>query len=169
MPDLLHEFLGTENRNGNIPIPDSFLFNDTTASPEFVFEPLKRYLLRIVNMAGLACGNFHLENHNLTVVDVDGIPVEARNTSTLQICAGQRYDAIVVGQNRPNTSTQYIAKMAKDMLTNDTAPPDDKLSVIGGISYNRNGTRVPIKPEFTKLLVPIVCFLTVFCFCLVKY
>ncbi|PVH95647.1 Ferroxidase [Periconia macrospinosa] len=154
MPSLLDEYLGVENRNGNIPIPDAFLFNDTTKAPEFVFEPLKRYLLRIVNMAALTCGTFHLENHNLTVVAIDGRPVVPKNASTILLCAGQRYDAIVVGQNAPNTSTQYIAKMEKDMLTNGTAPPDEKLSVIGGISYKRNGTSVPINPQFTKLLGP---------------
>lgn len=154
MPSLLEEYLSPNNRKGDIPVPDSFLFNDTSTPPSMIFEPAKRYLLRLVNMAALTCGHFHIENHNLTVVAVDGIPVVPKNATTILLCAGQRYDVIVVGQAVPNTSAQYIAKMGKDMLTNSTVPPDTKLSVIGGISYLRNSRLVPINPVFTRFLSP---------------
>ncbi|KAF1953672.1 laccase-2 precursor [Byssothecium circinans] len=151
MPFLVNRYMSISNTGGDIPPPQAFLFNDTNSPPRFDFEPKKRYLLRIVNMAALTCGLFHIQGHNLSVVAVDGVPVQPKKASTISICAGQRYDVVVVGQLLPLTSVQYVAKMATDMLTT-RPPPDQNITVIGGVSYIRNGVRIPINPAFTRLL-----------------
>ncbi|KAF2641185.1 laccase-2 precursor [Massarina eburnea CBS 473.64] len=151
MPYAISEYLSVNNTNGDIPAPSSFLFNDTTTPPQFNFEPKKRYLLRIVNMAALACGEFHIEGHVLSVVAVDGQPVHPKDANVILVCAGQRYDVVVVGKEAPLSSVQYIVKMSTDMLTGQ-APLDDNIIVVGNLTYVRNGVRLPINPSFTKLL-----------------
>jgi len=128
--------------------------NDTISPLAFNFEPGKRYLLRIINMAALTCGQFHIEGHLLSVVAVDGLKVQPRDANTITLCAGQRYDAIVTGKSNPTTSVQYIAKMTTDMLTRPV-PADTKLTAVGNVTYRRaNGLTITINPNITKLLGP---------------
>ncbi|KAF2680798.1 multicopper oxidase [Lentithecium fluviatile CBS 122367] len=154
MPYLLDLYMGVNNTNGDIPPPNSFLFNDTTSPLAFNFHPGKRYLLRIVNMAALTCGQFHIEGHVLSIVAVDGVHVQAKDADTILVCAGQRYDAIVTGKSNPSTSEQFIAKMTTDMLTRPV-PADTKLTVIGSATYLRiNGLPITLNPSITRLLRP---------------
>jgi iron transport multicopper oxidase len=105
-------------------------------------------------MAALTCGQFHVEGHTLSVVAVDGLPVQPKDASTIVVCAGQRYDAIVTGKAKPSTSVQYIAKMTTDMLTR-AVPADTKLTAIGNVTYRRaNGLTITIDPSITKILSP---------------
>ncbi|KAF2463799.1 laccase-2 precursor [Lindgomyces ingoldianus] len=133
-PFLIHEYLSPGNHNGDLPSPDSFLFNDTKTAPTFSFKPGKRYLLRIVNVAALACGQFHVDGHKLTVVEIDGVQIRPQDADTIVICAGQRYDVIVESKKNPFFGFKYIAKMTIDMLTKDI-PSDSAMSVIGNITY----------------------------------
>lgn len=91
----------------------------------------KRYLLRIVSLAGLVCGQFHIAGHTLTVVAIDGAQVHPAVTDTIAICAGQSYDVIVVG-NSYKANTDFIFKMATDMLTGPI-PSNESRAVIGRI------------------------------------
>jgi iron transport multicopper oxidase len=92
----------------------------------------KRYLIRIVSFAGLVCGQFHIANHTLTVVAMDGEPVHPAVTDTIAICAGQSYDFIVVG-NHYERAANYIVKMTTDMLTGGI-PSNRTRSLIGNIT-----------------------------------
>lgn len=156
MPYLIHDYMNVNNTAGSLPSPDAFLFNDTTSGPAMEFKPKKRYLLRIVNHSALSCGQFHIDNHKLTVVAVDGQGVEPVDTDTIMVCAGQSYDVIVTGQRNPLGSAQYIAKMVTDMLTGDI-PSDAQITVIGKVEYQLDGTFLsignllpsPLSPSWT--------------------
>jgi iron transport multicopper oxidase len=127
-----------DNTDGSLPIPDSFLFNETNKPTQFHFEPRKRYMLRIVNMSALTCSVFHIKNHTLTVVGVDGQHTHPKVAQTISLCAGQRYDVIVVGNSSPS-GVQYIAEMTTEMLTSPP-PPNATYSVVGGMTF-RNDTQ----------------------------
>jgi iron transport multicopper oxidase len=93
MPILLHKFLSPDNPNGILPTPDALLVNDSATPPDIVFEPGKKYLLRIVNMAAVVCSSIQfrkwsfisyrdavtdwwltgVEDHDMTVVGIDGV------------------------------------------------------------------------------------------------
>ncbi|PSN75263.1 hypothetical protein BS50DRAFT_36444 [Corynespora cassiicola Philippines] len=138
-PFLINQYLSPDNRNGNVATPDSFLFNDARKAPEFVFEPGKRYLLRIVSFSALACGQFHIEGHPLSVVAIDGVPTHPKDATTIIVCAGQSYDVVVTGKENANNNVQYIAKMSPDMLTGPP-PRDEDITVIGEILYEVLGS-----------------------------
>jgi iron transport multicopper oxidase len=106
-------------------------------------------------VGALTCGEFHIEGHVMSVVAVDGIPVEPKNADTIVICTGQRYDVVVTGKTNPLTSVNYIAKMTTDMLT-QPPPPDTKLTAIGKLIYRRpDGRNITINPALTSLLTPL--------------
>jgi iron transport multicopper oxidase len=129
---LISDYLSPDNTNGDIPSPDAFLFNDTRSAPTFQFAAGKKYLLRMVSLSALACGQFHIDGHQLTVVGIDGVQTKPQKVDTILICAGQRYDVIVQGNLGAKGAYQYIAKMTTDMLTNNI-PPADRITVIGKI------------------------------------
>lgn len=94
--------------------------------------------MRIVSFAGLVCGQFHIANHTLTVVAIDGEPVHPAVTDTIAICAGQSYDFIVVG-NQYERASNYILKMTTDMLTGPI-PSNQTRSLIGDIALENNSS-----------------------------
>ncbi|KAF2713502.1 multicopper oxidase [Pleomassaria siparia CBS 279.74] len=142
-PYLIQRYLSPNNTDGGLPSPDSFLFNDARDAPTYQFQPRKRYLLRIVSMSALACTQFHIDGHVLSVVGVDGVHTHPQDTKTIDVCAGQSYDVIVTGLKNQRKSKQWIAKMLTDMMTNGP-PPDDHLSVIGKADYRPRGRMLNI-------------------------
>ncbi|KAF2637314.1 multicopper oxidase 1 [Massarina eburnea CBS 473.64] len=139
MPTLLAtQYLSTSNLVGSIPSPNSYLFNDTNAPLKFTFQPKKRYLIRLVNVGALTCAYFHIDSYKMSVVAVDGVPVNPSSTDTILVCAGQSYDIIVVGASNPTSSVQYIVKMSTDMLTSDF-PSASSTTIIGNVVYLING------------------------------
>jgi iron transport multicopper oxidase len=136
---LVDDYLSPDNVDGDIPSPDCFLFNDTRDGVTFNFEPEKRYLIRLVSMASLACADFQIEDHDFDVVGVDGVHTEPLKTTTIKVCPGQRYDIVVEGKPSSGTdSFTWIAKMDTAMLTKDI-PSDESRSVIGNVEYAKRG------------------------------
>jgi iron transport multicopper oxidase len=130
--------MSPSNTNGDFPSPDTFLFNDQRSSFDFKFAKGKKYLLRIVNTAAVACGQFHIEGYKLSVVEADGVQMQPKDTDTIVICAGQSYAVVVQGQNSPSGGANWIAQMTTDMLTRP-APSVQSRTVIGKLVYLVSG------------------------------
>lgn len=116
MPFLLHAFFDGEELDrhtfkGQMPMPISSLINDT----QFItldIEPNKTYLIRMISISALfphkisfgkrvgiarleVCGPSAeycvAEDHEMTVVAIDGFPTKPKRTNAVTIAAGQRY------------------------------------------------------------------------------
>ncbi|KAF2490291.1 hypothetical protein BU16DRAFT_470681 [Lophium mytilinum] len=142
MPVLLHKYLSPDNPTGVLPIPDSMLVNDSSTPPDITFEPGKKYLLRIVNMGALSCSSIQFQNHDITVVGIDGVHVVPKTTSAITICAGQRYDIVIQGLANPKNSVGYLVKMATDMF--DSVPSGFKTDYTGKCLYKSGGVILPM-------------------------
>jgi iron transport multicopper oxidase len=134
MPDMIADYMSPSNTNGDFDSPDSFLFNDTNKPFDLKFEKGKKYLLRIVNTAAVACGQFHIEGYKLSVVEIDGVQMVPEDADTIIICAGQSYGVVVQGQSNPKGAANWIAQMRTDMLTRP-APSVKARTVIGRLVY----------------------------------
>ena len=73
--DLMPGFLSRFNPTGAEPIPLNILFNETRNNTWKV-EPGKTYLLRIANTGRFVTQYLWMEDHEFTVVEVDGVYVE---------------------------------------------------------------------------------------------
>ncbi|RYN46516.1 hypothetical protein AA0114_g8304 [Alternaria tenuissima] len=137
MPEMIEEYMSPSNTNADFASPNSFLFDDTDKPFNLKISKGKRYLLRIVNTAAVACARFHIEGYTLSVVEVDGVQSQPRDAETIIICAGQSYGVIVQGQKDPKGGTNWIAQMDTDMMTK---PPPSKQSrtIIGEMSYKKD-------------------------------
>ncbi|KAF2396900.1 hypothetical protein EJ06DRAFT_177362 [Trichodelitschia bisporula] len=59
------------------------------------FAPGESHLLRIVNAAIQSTFKFMIDEHTMTVIAVDFVPIEPYETQVLNVNIGQRYDVIV--------------------------------------------------------------------------
>lgn len=135
MPGIIDDYLSPSNTNGDLPSPDSILFDDKKQAQDIEIAANKRYLIRIVNIGGLACGQFHIEGYKLNVVEVDGVQVQSTKTDTIVVCAGQSYGVIVEGKSfslLSSANANYIVKLSTDMLTGPI-PPVEQITIIGKI------------------------------------
>ncbi|EMD88541.1 hypothetical protein COCC4DRAFT_208631 [Bipolaris maydis ATCC 48331] len=135
MPELIDEYMSPDNTDARFDSPNAFLFNDSNKPFDLKLAKGKKYLLRIVNTAAVACGQFHMDNYTLSVVEVDGVQVQPQETDRILICAGQSYGVVVKGQEDPKGASNWHASMDTDMLPGP-APPKDDISVIGRIVYD---------------------------------
>lgn len=87
------------NPTGAEPIPDSILFNDTTA-PRWEVQPDKTYRLRIANIGAFSGFYFYIPGYNFTIVEVDGIYTEPAEAELIYIATAQRYSLLL------NTSSE---------------------------------------------------------------
>ncbi|RPA94820.1 Cupredoxin [Choiromyces venosus 120613-1] len=62
---------------------------------ELKFEKGKKYLLRLINTSTGSQFKFSIDNHILTVVSADFVPIQPYQTKYLNIGIGQRYSVIV--------------------------------------------------------------------------
>lgn len=65
-------------------------------------QPLKRYRFRLLNMACKSNYIFSIDDHYLTVIEVDGEYVQPMVVNSIQIYAGQRYSFILEANQPPD-------------------------------------------------------------------
>ncbi|KAL5114595.1 hypothetical protein ACEQ8H_007500 [Pleosporales sp. CAS-2024a] len=135
MPGIISDYMSPSNTLGDFPSPDTILVNDTCNAPQFNFAAGNKYLIRISNIGGLACGQFHIQGYSLSVVEMDGAQINPVNADTITLCAGQTYGVVVQGQSNPQGGANYIVKMTTDMLT-EGIPSDSARTVIGNLVYS---------------------------------
>ncbi|RMZ68321.1 Conidial Pigment Biosynthesis brown1 [Pyrenophora seminiperda CCB06] len=135
MPEMIEDYMSPDNTQGLFDSPDSLLFNDTNKPFDLNLVKGKKYLLRIVNTAAVACAQFHIEGYKLTVVESDGVQTVPRDADTIILCAGQSYGVIVTGKTNPTGAANWIAQMQTDMLTRP-APPLAARTIIGKLVYS---------------------------------
>lgn len=59
------------------------------------FKPGKKYLLRFINMATDTFFKISLDNHTMTVISADFVPIKPYTTDVVSIGIGQRYEVII--------------------------------------------------------------------------
>ena len=68
---------------------------DMRPPTDIIFERGKKYLLRVINTAYDATFLFTIDNHLLTVVAADFVPISPYTAKSITVGIGQRYDIIV--------------------------------------------------------------------------
>ena len=95
--DALYEYALTQGA----PVQDTGLINGTNvwnnsgSRFETSFVPGTKYLIRVINGAMNNAFNFQIDNHTLTIISADFVPIHPYTTTSMEINIGQRYDIIV--------------------------------------------------------------------------
>ena len=109
MPNLLETYQSKSNEesnSGDEPTPDAALINASTNTTIHV-EPNKTYLVRIVCVGNFPGHAFLFDQHNMTVVEVDGIWLEKYDVGNrnVRLATGQRMSVLLTTKN--DTSENY--------------------------------------------------------------
>ena len=78
-----------------LPIPDPY---SITFEPPTKIGP-KRYLLRVINTSFESTFIFSIDNHILTVIGSDFVPIRPYNTTSVLVGIGQRYHVVRSGKS----------------------------------------------------------------------
>ncbi|KAJ3309418.1 ferroxidase fet3 [Boothiomyces sp. JEL0838] len=148
------------NGEGTEPIPSAPIVND---APNQVFsvQPGQGYRFRLILMGTYAPMQFWIENHNLTIIEVDGVSVQPYNVECVLLGAAQRYSVVVQTLDSTDYNYQIHVDFNEDMFGNNF-PANYSKSVISTLQYDPAAPMFnytgPV-PAFTldeTQLVPIV-------------
>lgn len=132
---LTKKFLNLNNPTGAEPIPQNLIINDTR-NLTWEVQPDTTYLLRIANIGGFVSQYFWIEDHEMEVVEVDGVYVEKNVTDMLYITVAQRYSVLVHTKNDTSKNFAIMQKFDDTML--DVIPKDLELNATSFMVYNKS-------------------------------
>jgi len=125
-PYLIQYFqskLNEDLHGGSEPVPNATLINEAQ-NVKFSIKPGKTYLFRIINMGGFAAQYLQFDQHDMTVVEVDGVYTEPHRVSQLFVAAAQRYSVIVKTKHNPKQNFAITLTMNDDMFDEGVVPGD---------------------------------------------
>lgn len=141
--DIAPDFLSLYNPSGAEPVPNSFLFNDTT-NTSIPVEPGKTYLFRLINTAAFTAQYFYIEGHTFRIVEIDGVYTEPTEASTLYLAVAQRYSILVTMKNE--TDRNYGIVTIADQVLFDGFPDTLKLNNTNWLEYSASAPHNEIMP-----------------------
>ncbi|KAJ4418280.1 hypothetical protein N0V82_005671 [Gnomoniopsis sp. IMI 355080] len=119
-----------EMANGLINGTNIFTQDDGTVVGsrwETTFTSGESYRLRLVNTAADTHFKFTIDNHTMTVIATDFVPIVPYTTDVVNIAIGQRYDVIVTA-NAP--ADNYWLRAIAQTACSDNANPDNIRGII---------------------------------------
>ncbi|ORY28145.1 putative iron transport multicopper oxidase FET3 precursor [Naematelia encephala] len=146
------EFLNWRNPTGAEPVPKSAVIyvahngayintNEELSSgvgvsnnASLTFEPGKKYRIRIINMSSLAMFFINIDQHQMYVIETDGIEMEPYPIDTVTIAVSQRYSMLVEAKNTTGTNYAMMIMQSEDMY--DQVPDDLVLNNTVQIIYD---------------------------------
>jgi iron transport multicopper oxidase len=110
MQVLIPEFMSINNPDGVEPVPDAALMWDTQNATDYV-SPGETVHFHVVNIG--AFGYFHIwiEEHNMTVIEVDGVDVEPYEVQGIDVAVGQRVGILVKMNADPSKNYPIVGAM----------------------------------------------------------
>lgn len=135
--EISEDFITVYNPTGAEPIPKAFLFNDTMNTSISV-SPNKTYLLRIINTGAFVAQYFYIEDHDFTIVEVDGVYTEPQVADLLYIAVAQRYSILITTKDTANKN--YAIVTVADQVLLDTVPDMLKLNLTNWLEYDASAS-----------------------------
>jgi iron transport multicopper oxidase len=123
-PYLIQYFQSALNEDlhgGSEPVPNATLINEAQ-NVKFSIKPGKTYLFRIINMGAFAAQYLQFDQHDMTVVEIDGVYAQPHRVSQLFVAAAQRYSVIVKTKHDPKHNFAITAEMNDDMFDPGVVP-----------------------------------------------
>lgn len=148
VPDLMVDFLSKYNPDGSEPVPSSILFNDTQ-NVSIAVEPEKTYKLSIVNLGAFVSQYVQFEDHQVEVIEVDGVDTEkSAPTDLLYITAGQRYTVLL--KTKAHSDRNYAISTAMDSTMLDSVPAGLVMTQTSYLEYNKQAPKAPVKDWYVN-------------------
>jgi iron transport multicopper oxidase len=133
-PTLIPYFLSRDkNPAGAEPVPHSSLINEAQ-NVKLAVEPDTTYLVHIISMTSFSQIYVHFDQHDLTIIAIDGVYVEPRKVSTVYVLSAQRFDVLLTTKN--NTDQNYAFVSNLDPTKFSSLPGYLQANATGYLVYN---------------------------------
>ncbi|OQO03485.1 hypothetical protein B0A48_10149 [Cryoendolithus antarcticus] len=119
--------------------------NDTTCTPnagvaKFAFETGKKYRLRLINAGAEALQKFSIDNHKMTVIAHDFVPVNPYDADVITLGVGQRTDIVVTATGKSTDAVWMRSTISLKCSLSDGISPE----AVAAIYYqNANTSAIP--------------------------
>ncbi|KAH8896709.1 iron transport multicopper oxidase FET3 [Thozetella sp. PMI_491] len=130
---LVDKFINVENPTGAEPVPQAALMNDTQ-NLQVKVEPGKTYLVRMANVGGFASHYVWFQDHQMRIVEVDGVWTKEAKADGLYIAPAQRYSVLLT--TRGDTAQNFAIVAAMDQELFDEIPEGLNPNVTGWLVYD---------------------------------
>lgn len=150
--DMLdNDFLTWTNPTGAEPVPESaaiYIAKDgkyignvaqgegVNDDAKLAFEAGKTYRLRIVNQAALSMFHIAIEDHDIYVIETDGVEVEPYKVDMITISVAQRYSLLVKAKDTAGANRNYAMMFMQSEDMYDVVPEELILNNTAQIVYN---------------------------------
>lgn len=119
------------------------------------FTSGKTYRLRFVNSATDSFFAVSIDNHVMSVISVDFVPINPYNATTINLGIGQRYD-VLVKANQASAGSAFWLRAVPDSFCSNSGNPD---GIRGVIRYSTStSTADPTTSAWPSLSVANNCF-----------
>lgn len=151
-PDILAFFQSTANFPPITPIPNSPIMNDGQ-SATYDIQPGKQYLFRILNIGSFPSFFLNFQDHEMTIVGIDGVTTQPTTATTLYVGAAQRYEVIITGKKNATSNAAILAMFDTSMFE---APYNGSTTVLGELKYgDKYGPPPPYQGLPNSIMPPI--------------
>lgn len=149
MPDLLPQYLlYNNNPGGSEPIPYSALINDGQ-NGTIDIEPGKTYYFHIINMAAFAQFHLQFDQHNITIVEIDGVYVQPKPAQQLYVATGQRYGVLLKAKATKSSNYAVLAKFAINAFDHTTSYLKPTVTAVLNYASSNPSPPTPVVTSWT--------------------
>lgn len=106
---LIQQFIDYKNPTGAEPIPNSALMNDTQNMTISV-ESGTTYFVRLISVAAFAGMYVYVEDHEMTIIEVDGVYTKPQVANMIYVANSQRYGVLITA--KPGVTKKNFAIVA---------------------------------------------------------
>lgn len=142
---LTPDFLSLYNPTGAEPVPQNLLFNESMNSSVAV-KPNTTYLVHIMNIGAFASVFTWIEDHEFTIVEIDGIYTEPTTAEILYVTVAQRYTVLL--KTKETTDKNYGIVGVFDSTMFDVIPDDLYLNQTNWLEYNSSADHNRVQPDY---------------------
>lgn len=135
MDDLDKQFMNPNNPSGAEPVPQYLIFNESM-NVSVAVKPNTTYLLHIMNIGAL--GNIYLwfEDHDFTIVEIDGVYVKPTKAEKLFLTPAQRYAVLLKTKEYMDKNYAIVSVFDSDSF--DSLENCKTLNTTNWLEYNKS-------------------------------
>jgi iron transport multicopper oxidase len=115
MNEGIKTFMTYKNPTGAEPVPQAALMNDQQ-NGTIPFQAGKTYRIRFVNMAAFAMFHIWIEDHDMRVIELDGVYTEEYTVPGIDLTTAQRVSVLVTAKNSTDKNYAIVGAMDTDMF-----------------------------------------------------
>lgn len=150
LPDQLYEAastggVGPPTATGGL-INGTGVFGGRGSFFETTFVPGKRYRIRLVNTAIDSFFRFMIDDHILTVISTDFVPINPYETTNVGLSIGQRYDIIVEAKSDQTAHGAFWMRAFPVSGCSRNAAPDDVRGIVRYAEADGPGADTTVVP-----------------------